>query len=198
MAEKTDDKAREREKPEASAGAAGEGEAGKPKKGKAWLALALVPVAGAVAGIVATLAIPRHEPTKAPKGPSSDREVFEYFAISEVKSNLARSGGMHFCLLDLQVHVRTREDRIDAVRKRFGGKAGDAARGEVAALQGALGTLARDRLILLLASKGMEELEGREKKDQLKSEIVRELNPILFPEKDGEIVAVYFKDLLIQ
>jgi flagellar basal body-associated protein FliL len=162
------------------------------KKGKPLGLVLSVLAIGAAAGVGATLAIPR--PPASDSNSNRQVETLEFFAIPEVKANLANSAGRHFCMVDLQINFRTKN--LDSVRMRLGLRSESSV--SVEPLGGAIGTAARDRLILLLASKGMEDLEGREKKDLLKKEIEAELAPIVFPDKDGEIEAVLFKDFLIQ
>ncbi len=179
------------EKPEE--GEKTEGTAKPAKKGGKMLML-LLPLVGAIAGVGATLAVPK------PAGPAHHAEPPEEFgglAVPDLKANLARSGGLHFCMVDIHVTFKTR--KMKDVLARLGVKPGEgAAAAMVPMLTGPVGTAARDRLILLLASKSMEDLEGRDKKELLKKEIQSELQPILFPDEDGRIDAVLFKDLLIQ
>lgn len=198
MAENPKDKDKEKEGVNPEAGA----EAAPPKKGKGKLLLLLLPVVGAVLGAAATMAIPRPvEGGKPVEHPPSHLE----FTIPELKANLARTGGMHFVGADIVVQVTTKEP--EDVKSRFGikssgggegGHGGGAPRTEAPPLQGTIATAVRDRVILLLNAKSIDDLEGRDKKELLKKEIKEELDPILFPQKDGEVSAVLFKDLLIQ
>ena len=116
-----------------------------------------------------------------------------------MKANLARSGGFHFCGAEFLVQVKTRKP--DAVEARLGLRGGGGeggSRAEAPPLQGSVATAVRDRIILLLNAKSIDDLEGRDKKELLKKEIREELEPLIFPDKDGEIETVLFKDLLIQ
>jgi flagellar basal body-associated protein FliL len=172
--------------PEAPAAAPG-------KKKKLWIVLAIVLAVSGIGGAAATLAIPKPTPTAAPATAASS-EIVGYFEILDLKSNLSRSGGLHFCMLELAIEYRTKNG--GAAETRLGLKTDPG--GTVPYPTGPVATAIRDRLILLLASKGIEDLEGREKKDLLKKEIQAELQPLVFPDKDGDVKQVLFKDFLLQ
>jgi flagellar basal body-associated protein FliL len=207
------DKTKEKEKDEAKGAAAEESAEGDPKAAKPAaskskirkLVLIGLPVFGAVLGAVATMAIPKPHPAET--RPKEDKEKDKekdlgtriVFSIPDVKANLARSGGLHFCAAEFLVQVSTA--KREAVEERLGLKGGGgegADRKEAPPLKGLLATAVRDRIILLLNAKSIDDLEGRDKKEILKKEIRDELQPILFPDHDGEIEAVLFRELLIQ
>jgi flagellar basal body-associated protein FliL len=174
----------------------------KTKKGGKALLLTL-PVAGAVLGAAVTMAIPK--PSEGGHGAHAPEPLAHVdFAIPEIKANLARAGGLHFAGLDIHVQVKTKDPKHVSERLGIkaeaseGGHGGGGAKKEVPQLQGTLATAVRDRIILLLNAKSIDDLEGREKKELLKREIKEELDMVLFPDKDGEIEAVLFKELLIQ
>lgn len=177
--------------------AAGAPEAAAPaKKGKPVL-LIVIPLLSAVAGAGVTFLLPKSHATKDEKvAEVAKPATIEYFAISDVKANLARSGGTHFCGLDLRIGFKTKQ--IDAVRARLGLKPPDSKDGAIQPLGGALGSAARDRIIMLLAAKSMQDLEGRAQKDLLKKEIQSELQAVVFPDDDATIGDVLFNDFLLQ
>lgn len=193
---------KEKENENRAGGSAPEANAKPPKKGNKLLLLTL-PVAGSVLGAAATMAIPGAHPL-ANSSALVKHEARLDFAVSEIKANLARSGGLHFAGLDLHVQVKTTQP--DRVAERLGlkpaasegGHGGGAPKKEVVQLQGTVGTAVRDRIILLLNAKSIDDLEGRERKELLKREIKEELDLVLFPDRDGEVETVLFKDLLIQ
>ena len=168
-----------------------------PKKKKLPLFMIVVPVLSAAAGVGVTFMLPKshapkpEETTEAVKPPETI-----YFRIADVKTNLARSGGTHFCGLDLTFVFKTKE--ADAVKARLGLAPSDAKGNEIPYLGGPVGAAARDRIIMLLASKGIEDLEGRTQKELLKMEIKSELQSVLFPENDGTIEFIHFNDILLQ
>jgi flagellar basal body-associated protein FliL len=174
----------------------------KKKKG-GRLVLMTLPVVGAVLGAAATMAIPKA--SESPNtGHSADAEAHLDFAIPEIKANLARSGGLHFAGIDIHVQVKTTNAKQVSERLGLkaggsdGGHGGGGGRSEVPQLGGTPGTAVRDRIILLLNAKSIDDLEGREKKELLKREIKEELDLVLFPDRDGEVETVLFKELLIQ
>jgi flagellar basal body-associated protein FliL len=178
-------------------------EADVKKKMGGRLVLLTLPVVGAVLGAAATMAIPKASQS-ASTGHGGDAETHLDFAIPEIKANLARSGGLHFAGIDIHVQVKT--SNAKRVAERLGlkpdgsdsGHGGGSGRSEVAQLGGTPGTAVRDRIILLLNAKSIDDLEGREKKELLKREIKEELDMVLFPDRDGEVETVLFKELLIQ
>jgi len=178
--------------PAADAKEAAPAAAAPASKKKLWIILGALLGVSAIGGAVATLAIPRARPVVAPVAEA--RDTVGWFEISDLKSNLARSGGLHFCMVELLVQYKTRNP--GGVETRLGLRTNPGA--TVPMLTGPISTAARDRLILLLASKGIEDLEGREKKELLKKEIQAELAPLVFPEKDGEVGEVLFGDFLLQ
>jgi flagellar basal body-associated protein FliL len=172
----------------------------KKKKTKSILLVSL-PIVGAILGVIVVMAIPKPGAASATHESSGETEKLQ-FSIPEVKANLARSGGLHFCGVDIHVELVTKNpsavaDRL-GLRSSGGGGHGGGAKAGVPTLEGSMCTAVRDRIILLLNSKSIDDLEGREKKELLKREIKDELEPLLFPEKDGEIGAVLFKEMLIQ
>ena len=56
----------------------------------------------------------------------------------------------------------------------------------------------KDRLTMLLSNKTQADIEGKEKKQILKQEILEEVQAAVFPDKKGRIENVYIKNLLIQ
>jgi flagellar basal body-associated protein FliL len=56
----------------------------------------------------------------------------------------------------------------------------------------------RDRLTLLLSNKTLSDLEGREKQNALKQEMLEEIEAAVFPDQTGRIVRVYLRQLLVQ
>lgn len=179
-----------------------EGAAAPKKKGGKILFIAL-PIVGALGGFGVTFALPKPAEEKQVK--HEKPELFADFAIPEIKANLARSGGLHFCGVDIHIKIKSRE--MEHVAARLGLPVDSGAGGEhggggkpkdVPVLGMQYGSAVRDRVILLLNSKSIDDLEGREKKELLKKEIRAELDELLFPEHDGEVEAVLFKDILIQ
>jgi flagellar basal body-associated protein FliL len=171
------------------------------KGGRRKILLLGLPVLGAILGVVATMAVPKaNSAGKAKEKEEDGPESHINFCIPDVKANLARSGGLHFCGAEFLVQVKTRKP--DALEMRLGLRGGGGgeggARSEAPPLQGPVATAVRDRIILLLNAKSIDDLEGRDKKELLKKEIREELETIIFPDKDGEIETVLFKDLLIQ
>lgn len=196
--------AEEKKEKEAEKAADPKAPAGAKKGGK--LMLIVLPVVGALAGIGATFAVPKPTPQGDHKPQEPPEEIGE-FAIPDLKANLHRAGGLHFCMVDLLVNFKSR--KMKEVKEHLGlkveaggggghGGGGGAAPKPAEALMGSLSVAVRDRIILLLSSKSIEDLEGREKKELLKKEIQQEIEPLLFPHGDGKIEAVLFKDLLIQ
>lgn len=55
-----------------------------------------------------------------------------------------------------------------------------------------------DRLTLLLSNKTLPELEGREKQNVLKQEILEEVSAAVFPDQMGRIDKVFINKLLVQ
>jgi flagellar basal body-associated protein FliL len=196
MAEEEKDKDKENENEDEKDGKAA---ATRSKKGgRRRLVLISLPIVGAVMGAIATMAVPKPNISGKPKD-EIGAEAHIDFTIPDVKANLARSGGLHFCGAEFLVQVKTK--KREAVEARLGLRAGSGegnGKSEAPAIQGSAATAVRDRIILLLNAKSIDDLEGRDKKELLKREIREELELVLFPDHDGEVEAVLFKDLLIQ
>ncbi|MBI3819099.1 MAG: flagellar basal body-associated FliL family protein [Planctomycetes bacterium] len=161
----------------------------------------ILPIVGAIAGVGVTFALPK--PHKESDAKQETPESYADFIIPELKANLARAGGLHYCGLDIHIRIKSRDishvsARLGLPKDSSGGEHGGGKPKGVATLGDEFGAAVNDRVILLLNSKSIDDLEGREKKELLKREIKSELEPILFPEKDGEIEAVLFKNLMIQ
>jgi flagellar basal body-associated protein FliL len=182
-----------------------EPEAQPPRKKGGKLLFVILPVLGAIAGLGASMAIPK---PKAQNDHTKEEPAEEFidFMLPEIKANLARSGGLHFCGLD--IHIRVKSRKMDEVAHKLGiefsssggegGHGGNAKAIGIPPLGGTAGAIARDRVILLLNAKSIDDLEGREKKELLKKEMKSELEEVLFPGKEAEIDSVLFKDILIQ
>lgn len=56
----------------------------------------------------------------------------------------------------------------------------------------------RDRLTLLLSNKTLADLEGREKQNALKQEMLEEIEAAVFPDQTGRVIRVYLRQLLVQ
>lgn len=175
----------------------------KPKKKSGKLLFIILPVVGAAAGVVATMALPK--PNQKAEAKQELPEQYADFAIPEIKANLARSGGLHFVGVEITIKIKSHE--IDHVAHRLGivaesgggeGHGGGGKPKDIPQIGPQFVSAVRDRIILLFNSKSIDDLEGREKKELLKREIKTELEQLLFPEKDAEVEAVLFKDLLIQ
>src|SRR5262245_32309167 len=100
-----------------------------PKK-KRPILMIVVPVLSAAAGVGVTFVLPKShapkvdEPAETVKPPET-----VYFRIADVKTNLARSGGTHFCGLDLTFVLKTKE--AEAVKTRLGLTPSDAKSNEI-------------------------------------------------------------------
>jgi flagellar basal body-associated protein FliL len=55
-----------------------------------------------------------------------------------------------------------------------------------------------DRLTLLLSNKTLPELEGREKQNVLKQEIMEEVSAAVFPDQMGRVDKIFINKLLVQ
>ncbi|MFN0205566.1 MAG: flagellar basal body-associated protein FliL [Planctomycetota bacterium] len=185
----------------------GEAAAGPSKKNGGKLLFIILPIVGAVAGIGASMAFPK-PPSNHAHAQTDQQEEYLDFMVPEIKANLARSGGLHYCAVDIHIRIKSRDMGKTAKRLGLtfsGGGGADGGHGggggKNAAIQPLTGNFeagARDRIILLLNAKSIDDLEGREKKELLKREIKEELNEVLFQQDDGEIDSVLFKDIMIQ
>jgi flagellar basal body-associated protein FliL len=121
----------------------------------------------------------------------------EYFAKSEeylydvpdLNVNLKGSGGQRYLTVGVGVKYRLGGELLHPANEA---PVDSKAPFEKAKLD------VRDRLTILLSNKTLEDLEGREKHNALKQEMLEEIAAAVFPDQTGRIEAVFLRQLLVQ
>ena len=156
--------------------------AGAAGKMRPMLVIAITAAAAAVAGS-ATVAIPAGHPTAAPayaaahskEAPAAEPKVLDpvIFDVDRISVNLSGNGGRSFLVTTIALELRSKTV-LDALNSKL----------KTAQL--------KDLLISILSAKSTADIDGKEKKDDLRRELRDELNIKLG--LDSGIARVYFTE----